>query len=41
MLYDHDIIEGNFGNCKIYDLTGYPKTINPEESLKASISGKD
>lgn len=30
MYYDHDIIVGDFGNVLLYDLTCYPKTIDPE-----------
>ena len=37
MMYDHDIIEGSFGNAKIFDLTNYPKTIKPSFENKGSI----
>ena len=30
MYYDHDIIIGDFSNAKIYDLTNYPLTLDPE-----------
>ena len=38
MFYDHDIIEGSFNQAKVFDLTQYPKTINPMESPKASLN---
>lgn len=29
MYYDHDIMEGSFGNAKIFEFTNYPKTKIP------------
>jgi hypothetical protein len=37
MYYDHDVMEGDFDNAFIYDLTNYPKTIVPSKEEKASI----
>lgn len=37
MMYDHDIIEGSFGNARVYDLTNYPKTFLPSADNKGSI----
>jgi hypothetical protein len=30
MYYDHMIMRGDFTNLNLYDLTGYPKTYDPE-----------
>ncbi len=38
MFYDHDIIQGSFNNSKVYDLTHYPKTLNPLDAPKASLN---
>ena len=40
MNYDHDMIEGVFTNCHVYDLTNYPRTIDPRNAEKASIEGR-
>ena len=37
MFYDHDVMEGRFGNGRVYDLTNYPKTIDPTTAKKASL----
>ena len=37
MMYDHDIMEGNFGKVKLFDLTNYPHTIIPSKVDKASL----
>ena len=41
MHYDHDIISGNLENARVFDLTGYPLTINPEKAHKLSLSKLD
>jgi hypothetical protein len=40
-LYDHDIIEGSFGNAVVNDLTNYPATIIPEDDYKATIKSRN
>jgi len=30
MMYDHDIVGGNFGDLRVLDCTNYPKTQIPE-----------
>ena len=37
MFYDHDIMEGSFGNVWIYELTNHPKTIIPAIAEKGSL----
>lgn len=37
MMYDHDVIEGLFGNVRCYDLTNYPQTIMPSKDIKGSL----
>ena len=41
MHYDHDYMMANFLNARVYDLTNYPFTINPESAPKASLSNVD
>ena len=40
MYYDHDIVEGSFGNIVLNDLTNYPQTIEPNVNNKATIHGR-
>ena len=37
MHYDHDIIEGTFNDFLLYDLTNYPRTIDPKNADKADL----
>ena len=41
MFYDHDVIDGTFGNVKVYDLTDYPHTLDPTKVEKASLRSFD
>ena len=34
---DHDHLEGLFGNVHVYDLTGYPRTVDPLTAPKGSL----
>ncbi|CDW82625.1 ph domain containing protein [Stylonychia lemnae] len=38
MHYDHDIIEGTFTDFIVYDLTSYPKTIDPRNAEQADLN---
>ena len=38
MHYDHDVIDGTLTDCKVFDLTNYPRTLDPSTAEKASIS---
>ncbi len=41
MMYDHDLVEGSFGNAVLSELTNYPKTIVPDKKDKATIEKRD
>ena len=41
MFYDHDEMDGSFGNARVYDLTNYPKTLDPSIALPASLHNID
>lgn len=37
MHFDHDVIHGDFENARVYDLTNYPSTIDPETAPKGCL----
>lgn len=41
MFYDHDIMNGDFDNARVFDLTGYPFTDDPRKTSKASLHNYD
>lgn len=41
MFYDHDVIEGRFKDCLVYDYTDYPRTIRPWDAPKADLDMKN
>ena len=41
MHFDHDVIRGDFENARVYDLTNYPNTIDPETAPKGCLKDID